>query len=374
MSVKKDENYFLDKFKAIYNHGIEIKEYIGFTKPITYICDICGKTHHCSDARQLLEKRSYCMDLDKSNKKMDQEEFLRRIEKMHQEKIEIIEYHGLSGILKYKCPQCGNIKSISTGRALITKLSLCDDCYGVEKQVVKRKIDALFNATDAYDLLVWRGPEKKLTERCNTCGFIYDRYPTNVIQCFNSCPNCNNGKKKLLLESSEAQKRIDKEFGENQYELLTYTGQLDHNNRIRCLNCNLIFTTHFTSFLSSRGCPKCQRFQSKGEKMVKRYLENNNISFTEQRRFPDCNNSLSSFDFCVYDVNHNMYLIEVNGVQHYKPTTRFEDLKIIQRRDQVKIDYCKEKNIPLIIIPYNDLTEEKIEEYLSFLKGSTTIP
>lgn len=378
MSVKISQDFFLNKFKSIYpDSNISITEWNGYTKSIRFICDKCQMEHYISDSRQLLQKKHYCpkVGLDKINQKFLIEDFKYRINKLHGESIDIIEYHGLSDIIKYYCPRCHQVKSCKPARTLLTRLSLCDECYGIEHNVVEKKIRDKFDNSNNYKLITWRGVGKKLTEQCLKCGYIYDRYPANVLQCFDSCPNCYTGKGKQKLPLDQMQERIDQAFGENEYKLLTYSGQLNRHNKIKCLSCGLIFESHFVAFVNeSRGCPKCKRFKSKGEQKVQKYLENHSISFEAQKRFKDCNNNLSSFDFCVYDKEGKMYLIEVNGIQHYKDNTRFEGLEVIKRRDQIKIDYCKNNNIPLIIIPYNKLTDKDIDSFLSFLKGSTTIP
>ena len=69
-----------------------------------------------------------------------------------------------------------------------------------------------------------------------------------------------------------------------------------------------------------------------------------------------------------------MILIEVNGLQHYKQTTKFGDLKTIQERDNKKIQYCKEHDIYLLIIPYfKTLDVESIAEQISSIYNSTSI-
>ena len=52
-------------------------------------------------------------------------------------------------------------------------------------------------------------------------------------------------------------------------------------------------------------------------------------------------------------------LIEYDGEQHYKIIDRdisnekkIKNLEAIQRHDMIKNEYCKNKNIPLIRIPY----------------------
>ena len=373
MSIKKEENLLLEKLDKIYpNNKIKIIDWNGYTKPITYTCDLCNKNHTVSDARQLINKNTYCIG-KKTNKLFSLPEYQARLNSLHSENIEIIEYSGLSNPVKYYCPRCHQIKSCSPARNLLTKLSLCDACYGVERNIVKRKIDDLFNKSNEYEMITWRGVKQKMSIKHNICGNVYKRYPSNVLVSFNSCPFCDNGSTKNRMSVEEAQKKIDLVFGEGEYKILDYKGQL-HKSTIKCLNCNEVFDTQLSSFIISRGCIRCKRKQSKGEQLVKKYLEENHIKFEEQKRFSDCNNNLSSFDFAVYDQDNIMHLIEVNGIQHYVQTDFFEDLKTIQRRDQLKINYCKGKNIDLIIIPYTKLTIPEIDNFLAFLKGSTTIP
>ena len=369
MSVKYKKEDFIKKLDIIYpNNKIEIVEWNGYTKLIKYKCDICSQIHSNSDARQLLQTGDYC-----KNRKNWTFNFSDRLNKLFNKEVEIVEFTGLSNKVIYKCPSCGELKSCNPARLLLSKHSLCNECDGIEKNIVEKKIRTKFNSSEDFELLVWRGANNKLTEKCLKCGHVYNRYPVNVLQCFDSCPNCNSGADKLKIDFNEIQKRIDDSFGKNQYKLLDYKGQLNKHNKIKCLSCGLIFETHMVSFIdSSRGCPKCKRFKSKGEQLVQKYLEENNISFEPQKRFKECNNNLSSFDFCAYDKDNKMYLIEVNGIQHYKDNPRFGGLETIRRRDELKKQFCEDNNIPLIIISYKELN--KINDILGFLKGSTTIP
>lgn len=101
------------------------------------------------------------------------------------------------------------------------------------------------------------------------------------------------------------------------------------------------------------GCPVCN--ESKGERKIRLWLEENNINFEPQHKFDDCKNILPlPFDFYLPDYNT---CIEYNGLQHYKIVTYFggnDGFKQRQINDKLKMEYCNNNNIPLLIIKYND--------------------
>ena len=101
----------------------------------------------------------------------------------------------------------------------------------------------------------------------------------------------------------------------------------------------------------NRGCPICK--ESHGEKSIRNYLENNNISFDSQHKFNTCRRILPLvFDFVIYR-NNTMYCIEYQGEQHYKQVKHFKDKKsLVVERDNIKRNWCKNNNITLLEIPY----------------------
>ncbi len=73
-------------------------------------------------------------------------------------------------------------------------------------------------------------------------------------------------------------------------------------------------------FLNKTNCPKCC-CKSKGEAKIIEYLEKNKLKFIFQFSFEDCKNSRTlPFDFYVL-IKDNIFLIEYNGIQHYKLIT-----------------------------------------------------
>jgi hypothetical protein len=105
--------------------------------------------------------------------------------------------------------------------------------------------------------------------------------------------------------------------------------------------------------LSGSGCPLC--VESKGEHKIKNLLSLNNINFIPQYRFPDCKHIKPlPFDFYLADYN---ICIEYNGKQHYiiVPYWGGENyLKLQQKRDNIKKEYCLKNNIRLIIIKHDE--------------------
>ena len=86
-----------------------------------------------------------------------------------------------------------------------------------------------------------------------------------------------------------------------------------------------------------------------GVRKITELLQQNNCSFIKEFKFDDCRNKLPlPFDFYVDD----NFLIEYDGIQHFKPTFSQSSFELTQHNDKIKDEYCKIHNIPLIRIPY----------------------
>lgn len=119
--------------------------------------------------------------------------------------------------------------------------------------------------------------------------------------------------------------------------------------------------THFKEI--SNGCPYCNKI-SKGENKISTYLQENNIEFIKEYKFKNCKyKRVLPFDFYLPKFN---LVIEYNGQQHYEPVTIFGGENHYNKtviRDEIKIKYCRDNNIDIIIIPY--WSYNRIEEILS---------
>lgn len=117
-----------------------------------------------------------------------------------------------------------------------------------------------------------------------------------------------------------------------------------------------------------KSCGRCEC--SKGELKIMEILQKNNISFSSHEPCgcinPQTNKQLI-FDFTVYDNNHQIkYFIEYDGSQHFSAKNSGwdteEHLKAVQFRDAIKNAFCRNKNIPLIRIPYTHFDKINITD------------
>lgn len=138
-------------------------------------------------------------------------------------------------------------------------------------------------------------------------------------------------------------------------------------------DCDCGTTNHEVSqhHLTSGRVLSCGCIKSKGEEKISQILSNNNISFEKEYRISNCQLSTGGyprFDFAIKDNNNNLlYFIEYHGEQHYHargPIYTEERVLLTQLRDEEKIEYCKEHNIPLIIIPYTKYKDLSINDLI----------
>ena len=100
---------------------------------------------------------------------------------------------------------------------------------------------------------------------------------------------------------------------------------------------------------------------SRAEIKIEQILSGAGLNFREQYSFPDLigeKGHALRFDFAVFDDNDDLqFLIQYQGIQHYKPKSVFGGMSGLRKQqfyDMKKREYCKKHNIKLILIPYWD--------------------
>lgn len=170
--------------------------------------------------------------------------------------------------------------------------------------------------------------------------------------------------------------RCDKSFKLNQEDVITqfkntHGDKFDYSKTIYLTNhekVTIICAAHGefkqtpASHKSGTGCPNCK--SSKGENKLNLFLIKNKIEFKQEYKFEN-NNYSDRMPFDFYLPKHNL-CIEYNGIQHYEPIDFFGGIKSFKsqtKRDKIKIKYCKENNINLLIIKYDQNIEEVLNDY-----------
>jgi hypothetical protein len=123
------------------------------------------------------------------------------------------------------------------------------------------------------------------------------------------------------------------------------------------------YETKAEILLKGHGCRKCSSVNSRGEKDIESWLEENNILFIPQKQFKNCIGERKrrlSFDFYIPEKN---LCIEFDGKQHFKSIEYWggeEGLKRRQQSDKIKTEFCQKNNINLLRVSYSENIREKL--------------
>ena len=178
--------------------------------------------------------------------------------------------------------------------------SVSPDCalrgYGCSQCCVEKIKDSQCKTHNGYVLeLQYINPNIEVTEKyinaktpiLHHCK-IHDEYwsiaPTSALQ-GNGCTQCHRERQSLSLRKSQKQYEEDV-FAINSNIIVL--GEYIHSHSPllhKCKICGFEWSPWPTSVLSGKGCPHCN--QSRGERIIKSYLDDNNIRYLPQHRFND---------------------------------------------------------------------------------------
>ena len=250
-----------------------------------------------------------------------------------------------------KCKVCTNSK-LKTGHPTFDKETFVNKC----KNIHGDKYD--------YDKVNYINLHHKVAIYCKQCNKYFIIVARKLLE-NHGCPSCKN-KNKNHVKPFTFEEFINKaksvHGNEYDYSMTTYINSRTEI-KIKCNKCKFVFYQKPNSHINGNGCPNC--IKSKGEILIKKFLDNHNISYVTEKTFEGCYyKSKLRFDFYLPDFN---ICIEYDGPQHLKPYTFFggiETFNKIQIRDNIKNDFCKENNINLIHIFYGKNIDEILTERL----------
>lgn len=160
------------------------------------------------------------------------------------------------------------------------------------------------------------------------------------------CPECSNNTNRKTTQEFIYQAKI---VHGDKYDY-SHINYINSYTKVKVV-CNKHgeFEQNPNTHLTGKGCSICK--ESKGERKIRLYLIANKIEFETQKTYPECKlKNLLKFDVYIPHINT---CIEFNGRQHYESVSIFggdKGLNLVKKRDKIKMEYCLNNNIPLIII------------------------
>jgi hypothetical protein len=295
-------------------------------------------------------------------KKLTTEEFIIKAKSIHGDKYDysITNYVNSYSKIKITCPEHENFEQTPNSHL---NGSGCYKC-GVENRSEKQRMvneDFICKANlvygDKYDysLVEYFNNKTKIKIICSKHG-VFEIKPNDHLN-GSGCGRCFGRGKTTEDFITEAISKYGLLYS---YKLTEYKST---HKKIKII-CSIhgMFEKSPNHHLNGGGCPICK--ESKGESEIRKYLTENNINFLPQHRFPDCRDIRPlPFDFYLPDYNT---CIEYQGEQHYKPINYFGGFKVFkqqQKRDRIKLNYCVDKQIDLIIIKYDEKITNKLKQY-----------
>jgi phage FluMu protein Com len=258
--------------------------------------------------------------------------------------------------LKNGCPKCAKT-SRTTQQGFLTKArTIHGDRYD-------------------YSSVEWSeqtNVNSKITITCMMHGLFTQNIRNHIVG-KNGCPTCA-GKTKLTSQVFVTRAR-EIHGTKYDYSRVVIGEEFFMNNTKLIIGCEKHgdFTQTAAKHINARtGCPGCKA--SKGEAAVQMWLDAHSIAYTPQKMFDGCINTLTGrklkYDF--YVPEHNT-CIEFHGQQHYQAIlignndqvnwtqqqhTRAQVVFEEQRhRDRVKVQYCVDNDIKMLVIAYTEIKQ-----------------
>ncbi len=366
MKRKTHEEYVAEL--AIKNPTVEVVEqYDGLHKKIKHHCLIHNTYWDIKPANAL--KGNGCSICHKerigsSNRKL-REQYIKEIEAINPNIILLGEYINNSTQALHKCiihnvewmtyptnilrgcgcPKCG-------GEKIANKLGKDQQTYIDELKNKNPNVIAIDNYINA---------KTPILHRCIIHNIEWITSPASVLMgC--GCPECLKERAGRLHKTHE---QYEKELRLVNPSVIVLDTYIDATTPIlhKCLIDGNEWYISPSNILTGYGCPRCN--ESKGERMVRQWLESHNIKFEPQKKFVDCRDKKPlPFDFYLPEYNA---VIEYNGLQHYTARDYFggnKALAYIQRHDKMKEEYCKKNNIGFLCIPYFKNVDIELNNFL----------
>lgn len=357
---------FEERVEKINDHIIVLGKYVNRRSKVKIKCKKCGYEQEVS-ATYLLQKRFSCK---KCNEKINSnEKFIEKIKELYPNIRILTEWKSASEKVEIEFKDCGHHRFITPNKLLNKKRKTeCLECSGKvfnrTTKIFKKEIKEINPDIEIIGEYVNIGT--KIQCKCKICGREWGNTPDHLLS-GQRCPDC--ARKHLASLYQKPEKQFKEELYEINKDVVIIGNYVNNKTKIKCKCdiCGNIWEVTPDNLLKGKGCPKCRI--SHGEREIANILDKNNLKYEIQYAFSDCKHKrVLRFDF--YLPNENV-VIEFDGLQHFFPVNfkkgvvdeeTLKEFEKIEIRDKIKDDYCKDKGIKIIRIPYWDFN--KIEHIL----------
>lgn len=189
--------------------------------------------------------------------------------------------------------------------------------------------------------------------KCKICSNEFESIPERLL-IGNGCKKCADKSRGIAFRKTHDQFVEELKQVNSDIEIIGKYITSKDPIECRCKKCGNIWTPCASSLLSGFGCPHC--LMPHGERDIEKYLQDKNIPYISQKKFPDLYGTKKKLSYDFYLPDYNL-LIEFQGEQHERPIDLFggEQTFVIQKeRDEKKRKYASDHNIDLLEIWYYD--------------------
>lgn len=282
------------------------------------------------------------------------EEYVTRITNKNPNILICGKYLAMKERIKVKCKICGHewnpiAEKLVSGRGCpnCKAIAVGDRCRMNREDFIHRLNTVNPNIQILSEYINNR---TKIKCRCKIDGNIWFGIPSNLLHNKTGCPKC-----------SHCYRRTPKEFESEisiinpNIEIITDFNGVEKKVKCKCKMDNHIWYATPHELLCGTGCPQC--CESKGEKVIRKWLTEQGFNYEAQKSFDNLigvGNMPLSYDFFIPKFNT---LIEYQGEQHKRAFEYFggeEKLTKQREHDHRKKEYAKLHGIKLLEIWYWD--------------------
>ena len=360
--IRYTKDIFIKKAKSVHGDKYDYSktEYVNSDIKVKILCLSHGEFEQ--DVYSHLSG-SGCPICASLNKPLTNLEFVEKSKSVHGDKYDysLVEYKDGKLKVKIICPVHGEFEQVAsnhlTGRG-------CQKCGHKNVNLVSVDNESFINESNKkhnykydYTKTNYVNSVTKVRIICPEHG-EFEQLPFNHLV-GRGCGRCGKSKKidlNYFIEKSNQIHNFKYDYSLSEYKLSRV------KIKIICPIHDIIFEQTPNHHMKGVGCPICS--ESVGEKTIRILFEKNNINFVRNKKFENCRYKYPlSYDFYLPESN---ICIEFDGKQHFEAIEYYGGVKNFEEqliRDNIKNEYCKDNNIELIRIRYDELIEDK----LSFL-------